>query len=84
MDLSGSVLTMNNTKKQKAIQSSMGIVTALLLFLSAGLKLPLVDAMTDAYFQKAITKAGIAYATCRTLGCAGDGDNIPGGSEAGL
>jgi hypothetical protein len=70
MDLSGSVLTMNNTKKQKAIQSSMGIVTALLLFLSAGLKLPLVDAMTDAYFQKAITKAGIAYATCRTVNAA--------------
>ena len=61
---------MNNTRKQKAIQSSLGIVIAVLLFFTAGLKLPLLDAMTDAYFEKAITKAGLAYATCRTINAA--------------
>jgi hypothetical protein len=45
-------------------------VVAVLLFLTAGIKLPLLDAVTDAYFQKAITKAGLAYATCRTINAA--------------
>jgi hypothetical protein len=61
---------MKTTNQQKAIRSALGIVTALLLLFSAGLKLPLVDTMTDAYFQKAITKAGLAYATCRTINAA--------------
>ncbi len=56
--------------KKKAIRSSLGIVIAIFLFFTAGLKLPMLDAMTDTYFQKAITKAGLAYATCRTINAA--------------
>ena len=38
-----------------------------LLFFSSGLKLPVLDTMTDTYFREAITKAGTAYATCRVI-----------------
>jgi len=58
---------MKTTKKQKAIKSSLGILIAILLFFSSGIKLPVLDTTTDSYFNKAITKAGLAYATCRAL-----------------
>ena len=38
-----------------------------MLFFSSGLKLPVLDATTDVYFDEAITKAGVAYATCRVV-----------------
>ncbi len=57
-------------KTNKAIQSSIGIVIAALLFFGAGLKVPLLDTKTDTYFQKTITMAGLAYATCRTINAA--------------
>lgn len=38
-----------------------------LLLLMAGLRIPGLDTRTDAYFEEAITKAGLAYATCRTV-----------------
>lgn len=38
-----------------------------MLFLSSGLKLPVLDATTDGYFQDSITKVGVAYATIRVL-----------------
>jgi len=53
--------------KEKVIKSSAGIITAILLFFSYGLKLPIMEARTDAYFQESITKTGIAYATCRII-----------------
>ena len=53
--------------KQKAISSSIGILAAILLFFSSGLKLPVLDSTTDTYFREAITKAGVAYATCRVI-----------------
>jgi len=40
---------------------------AILLFCSSGLTLPVLDTMTDTYFREAITKAGVAYATCRVI-----------------
>lgn len=55
------------TIKQKIIRSALGIVAAAILFFSAGLKLPGLDTTTDAYFREAITKAGVAYATCRVI-----------------
>lgn len=61
---------MSLSNKQKAIQSFLGIATAALLFLTSGIKLPLLDTRTDAYFQTAITRAGLAYATCRTINAA--------------
>ena len=38
-----------------------------MLFFSSGLKLPVLDTTTDVYFREAITKAGVAYATCRVI-----------------
>jgi hypothetical protein len=58
---------MTKTIKQKAIKSSVGILISIMLFLSSGLKLPVLDATTDAYFQESITKVGVAYATVRVL-----------------
>jgi len=58
---------MKTTIKQKAIKSSVGVLIAILLFISSGLKLPVLDTTTDAYFREAITKAGVAYATCRVI-----------------
>ncbi|MHC4756470.1 MAG: hypothetical protein ACYTBP_15155, partial [Planctomycetota bacterium] len=49
------------------IRSSIGVMIAILLFFFSGLKLPILDTMTDAYFREAITKAGVAYATCRVI-----------------
>ncbi len=40
---------------------------AVLLFISPGLRLPVLDSTTDVYFSEAISKAGVAYATCRVI-----------------
>jgi hypothetical protein len=58
---------METTKKHKTIRSVAGIVIAILLFFSSGLRLPVLDTTTDAYFRESITKAGVAYATCRAI-----------------
>ena len=52
---------------QKALLSIMGILAAVLLFLSPALRLPGLDDAADAYFRTAITKAGLSYATCRVI-----------------
>ncbi|MEN8210414.1 MAG: hypothetical protein ABFR31_01740, partial [Thermodesulfobacteriota bacterium] len=38
-----------------------------LLFFSSGLKLPVLENTIDTYFDESITKAGVAYATCRLI-----------------
>ncbi len=58
---------MKSTKTQKIIISSIGVLLAILLFFSPGLKLPILDSTTDVYFREAISKAGITYATCRLI-----------------
>ncbi len=45
----------------------IGVAIAILLFFSSGIKVPGLDSRADAYFQEAITKAGVAYATCRVV-----------------
>lgn len=52
---------------RKALLSAAGILAAALLFLSPALRLPLLDDAADAYFQAAITKGGLSYATCRVI-----------------
>ncbi len=52
---------------KKSIQAIIGLVLSLVLFFLPGLKLPVLDTTTDAYFSEAITKAGVAYATCRLV-----------------
>ena len=58
---------MKTKTKKRIIRSSVGVVIAILLFFSSGLKIPVLDSMTDTYFREAITKAGVAYATCRVI-----------------
>ncbi len=53
--------------KDRLIRSAIGIVAAIILLFSTGAQLPVLDTETDAYFRKAITEAGIAYATCRVI-----------------
>ncbi len=55
------------TLKQKALRSSLGIFIAILLLLLPAVRIPLLDAKTDTYFKEAITRAGVAYATCRAI-----------------
>jgi len=58
---------MKTAKKRNITGSSIGILAAILLFFSGGLRLPVLDSATDTYFREAITKAGVAYATCRIV-----------------
>lgn len=58
---------MNKNLKKKIISSSIGLIISLLLFFSSGVKLPILDSTADKYFNEAIAKAGIAYATCRVV-----------------
>lgn len=53
--------------KQRALLSSLGIVIALILFFSPVPRTPFLDTATDNYFNEAITKAGLAYGTCRAI-----------------
>lgn len=53
--------------KRKIVQSSVGACLAIILFFCSGTVIPVLDEKTDAYFQDAITKAGLAYATCRII-----------------
>ncbi|WP_339132729.1 MAG: hypothetical protein WGN25_10930 [Candidatus Electrothrix sp. GW3-4] len=52
---------------QKIVLSATGVIVALLLFLSPGLKIPVLDGATDSYFREAISKGGISYAACRVI-----------------
>jgi hypothetical protein len=45
----------------------LGIIVAVLLFLSPGLKIPVLDRATDNYFREAISKGGVSYAVCRVI-----------------
>lgn len=58
---------MATNMKQKATISAVGIVMAIALFFASGTRIPLLDTKTEAYFNNAITKAGLAYATCRAI-----------------
>jgi hypothetical protein len=58
---------MNKKLQQKAVTSLLGILIAAALFFSSVTKIPVLDTKTDTYFNDAITKAGLAYATCRAI-----------------
>lgn len=58
---------MKNAVLQKTALSVFGIIAAVLLFLSPGLKLPMIDQAADTYFTEAISKGGISYAICRVI-----------------
>ncbi len=56
--------------KKKAFISTLGIIIAVVLFFSPVIRTPFFDTNTDSYFKDAITKAGLAYVTCRTINAA--------------
>ncbi|RWX42868.1 hypothetical protein H206_03416 [Candidatus Electrothrix aarhusensis] len=58
---------MKKAMLQKIILSALGIIVAVLLFLSPGLKIPVLDRATDNYFREAISKGGVSYAVCRVI-----------------
>ncbi len=58
---------MNTETRRKAIGSGVGIALSIVLLFLNGVTLPLLDRPTDGYFRQAITSAGLAYATCRTI-----------------
>jgi hypothetical protein len=58
---------MKTATLQKAGLSLAGIIIAAALFFSPGVKIPGLDSAADTYFNNAITKAGLAYATCRVV-----------------
>lgn len=45
-------------------------LTAILLILLPGLRLPYLDTNTDSYFKSSISKAGVAYGVCRGVNAA--------------
>jgi hypothetical protein len=58
---------MKSKWKPRAVKSIVGVLVAVLLFFSAGIEIPGLDHRTDSYFREAMTKAGLAYATCRAI-----------------
>jgi hypothetical protein len=58
---------MRSKWKQRAVKSFIGVMVAILLFFTAGIKIPGLDHKTNTYFMEAMTKAGLAYATCRAI-----------------
>ena len=58
---------MKKAMLQKTVLSVGGIIAAVLLFLSPGLKIPVLDGATDNYFREAISKGGVSYAVCRVI-----------------
>jgi hypothetical protein len=51
----------------KIIKACVALAVAALLFYGGQVRLPFVDQQTDQYFLTAISKAGMAYATCRIV-----------------
>ncbi len=60
-------MKIETTRMQKIIKSSIGVLVAMLLLFSSGLRLPVLDSTTDVYFRDVIASAGVAYATCRGI-----------------
>lgn len=58
---------MDNRIKKSIIKSTIGLFVALLLIISSNLKVPILDSTADNYFKESITKAGVAYASCRIV-----------------
>ena len=52
---------------RKLYWSMLGIMLATTLFFSAGFEIPLLDKKANTYFTESISKAGLAYATCRLI-----------------
>jgi hypothetical protein len=51
----------------KALRSLTCLAAAILLLIAGEIRVPTLDTTTERYFQEAITKAGLAYATTRVV-----------------
>ena len=58
---------MTKSNIRKIYWSLLGIMLATTLMFSVGLKIPLLDKKANTYFKESISKAGLAYATCRVI-----------------
>lgn len=58
---------MDPKSKQAITKSAIGILLSIVLFLSAGVRVPGLDSTADAYFKDSITKAGVSYGVCRVI-----------------
>lgn len=58
---------MDQRNKRKTIKTLVGVILSILLLFSSNFKIPILDSAADQYFNEAISKAGIAYATCRVV-----------------
>lgn len=54
-------------EKNILLKSLLGLFLAFLLFFTQGAKIPLFDQKANLYFEEAITKATLAYATTRVV-----------------
>ncbi len=52
---------------KKIIISALGLIVALFLLFTPSGKISFIDVPTDNYFKESISKAGIAYASCRVV-----------------
>ncbi len=52
---------------RKIYWSMLGIMLGATLFFSPSFEIPMLDKKADTYFTESISKAGIAYATCRLI-----------------
>lgn len=53
--------------KDKIIKSVIGLVLAIVLFVLPDIRIPILDSNANDYFENAITKASLAYATTRVI-----------------
>ena len=58
---------MKSSNTHRTLLSISGILVSFVLFFSSGVKVPVLDRTADTYFREAITKGGVAYATCRVI-----------------
>ncbi len=58
---------MMSPTKKKLFSSLAGILTAFILLTVSTSKIPFLDTPTDQYFKQSITKAGLAYTSCRII-----------------
>lgn len=58
---------MNNSIKRTAVKSVTGILLSVLLYLSSGVQVPVLDSTAEGYFRDSITKAGVSYGVCRII-----------------
>ncbi len=58
---------MKSTQKEKIVRLFVGVLLAIFLFFSPGLRIPGLDNIADDYFSESITKAAVVYATCRVI-----------------